>query len=153
MSHLFLTDISKEHGVDEGGLAKPGLAGQHQVEAETPFHCSSVHLQPGIQFELGASSFLICSPDMAAYWSRHSHWVWALLYAVGSFVSASQGLEGPSDCSLVSPVCMHIKTVTITIIMTTTMIVTGFGGGGGAGSVLLSSVCTADKLSCSSWSF
>ena len=149
MSHLFLTDISKEHGVDERGLAKPGLAGQHQVEAETPLHCSSVHLQSAwcIFF---LHSF-VCSPDMAAYWSRHSHWVWALLYAVGSFVSASQGLEEPSDCSRVSPVCMHIKTATI-IMTTTMMIVTGFGGGGGAGSVLLSSVCTADKLSCSLWS-
>ena len=44
--HLFLTDICEEHGVDEGGLPEPGLPGQHQVEAETPFHCSSVDLQP-----------------------------------------------------------------------------------------------------------
>ena len=58
MSHLFLTDISKEHGVDERGLSESGLAGQHQVEAETPLHCSSVHLQPGIQFELGLSPFV-----------------------------------------------------------------------------------------------
>ena len=59
--HLFLTDICEEHGVDEGGLAETGLPGQHQVEAETPFHCSSVNLQPGIRFELGESSLFVHS--------------------------------------------------------------------------------------------
>ena len=63
--HLFLTDIREEHGVDEGGLAQPGLPGQHQVEAETPFHCSSVDLALGLSL-VQNTNFFVCQPDMAA---------------------------------------------------------------------------------------
>lgn len=42
--HLLLTNIREKHGIDEGGLAKAGLACQHQVERESTLHRSPVHL-------------------------------------------------------------------------------------------------------------